>query len=158
VLPPSGSEQTTHRADHLPMRRGLQPRPILTSRVQSGGEEGGLGRIPTVPFTDGQFVAGRAVDLGSDPRTEQPTVAGDMVNKSVSGDLLPKWHAGDNIHALPAFTCCAAAAAPGHPSGSRCWNIPARTELCPAIIIGDFISPLHGVFFKLFKIFFLPLL
>lgn len=49
---------------------------------------------------------GRAacVDLGSDPRTEQPTVAGDMVNKSVSGDLLPKWHAGDNIHALPAFT------------------------------------------------------
>lgn len=45
-----------------------------------------------------------AVDQGSDSRTKQPTVAGDMVNKSASGDLLPKWHAGDNIHALPAFT------------------------------------------------------
>lgn len=65
---------------------------------------------PVRPVAGGQFLLGRTA---SDPRTEQPTVAGDMVNKSVSGDLLPKWHAGDNIHALPAFTF---AVAPGHPS------------------------------------------
>lgn len=97
--------------------RQLQPRFIITLCVPSAI------KIPTKkqknpvrPDPDGQNPLARAVDLGSDPRTEQPTVAGDMVNKSVSGDLLPKWHAGDNIHALPAFTF---AVAPGHPSITR---------------------------------------
>lgn len=94
-------------------------------------------------FFFGQFPFARAVDLESDPRTKQPTVAGDMVNKSVSGDLLPKWHAGDNIHALPAF---AFAVAPGHPSVTRnhgrcCCDIPAGTKL-KAI----FAPTLYGIF------------
>lgn len=83
-----------------------------------------------VSFPDDQFLLGRAADPGSDPWTKQPTVAGDVVNKSVSGDLLPKWQAGDNIHALPAF---AFAVAPGHPrvkSRSRYCNIPTGTKRC----------------------------
>lgn len=60
----------------------------------------------------GHFALRRAEELRSDRRSEQPSVAGDMVNKSASGDLLRKWHAGDNIHALPAFTYVVA---PGHP-------------------------------------------
>lgn len=73
-------------------------------------------KYPVRLVSDGQFLLDWVVDLGSDPRTKQPTVAGDMLNKSVSGDLLPKWLAGDNIHALPAFTF---AVAPGHPSITR---------------------------------------
>lgn len=62
------------------------------------------------------------------------------MNKSVSGDLLPKWHAGDNIHALPAF-----AVAPGHPSvnaksRSCCCNIP--TEGLNCIISGNILPNL----------------
>lgn len=60
----------------------------------------------------GHFALRRAEELRSERRSEQPSVAGDMVNKSASGDLLRKWHAGDNIHALPAFTYVVA---PGHP-------------------------------------------
>lgn len=98
---------------------------------------------PVRSVPDGHFLFRRAVDLGSDPRTKQPTVAGDMVNKSVSGDLLRKWHAGDNIHALPAFTYVVA---PGHPSLTRkprSCDVPAGTKLCLQPSVGIFLPLLH---------------
>lgn len=75
---------------------------------------------------NGHFRLGRAADLG----TEQPTVAGDMVNKSVSGDLLRKWHAGDNIHALPAFNVGRCTGTSLCNVKSRCCDTPGGTKLC----------------------------
>lgn len=123
-IPIAGSDlsasSTPNRSDHPPTGITAHIRDYLarvpseiTIRLSSTGKIFSfffgnplpINKNPPKKKRSGHFFAlRRAEDLRSDRRTEQPSVAGDMVNKSASGDLLRKWHAGDNIHALPAFT------------------------------------------------------
>lgn len=59
---------------------------------------------------------------GARARSARRTAPGGRRHAEQTGDLLPKWHAGDDIHALPAF-----ASLPGHRTRTTAFPQP-RTE------------------------------